>query len=270
MVCYSARRSRGEKTVSSAFLPRLCATAMAAALVVAAPYAQAQPREKSPRARALDLFEKSAVAYREGRFQDAIDLLVEARRVKREPVLLYDLGRAYEALGKQTEAADAYAGYLAEEPRAADRRAIEGRIATLRAQAEQLDKAKSPPSPPPEERRPPLDAPEPEPESPSVMPWVVTGVGVAGLGAGVALALVASGRHDDAVREPAQRTAHETQQEAESLATAATLAFVAGGVVTAAGLTWLGVRAFAASPAGSSSRVSLLPGLGTLTLKGSF
>ena len=222
-------------------------------------------RQPSPRQRALDLFEQSARAYREGRFQDAIDLLLEARRVKPEPVLLYNLGRAYEALGKQTEAADAYAGYIAEDPRAADRRAIEGRIATLRAQAEQLDKAKSPPSAPPEERRPAPEAPEPEPERPTVVPWVITGVGVAGLGAGVVLAIVAGGRHDDAVREPSQAAAQDKQDQARTFATGATVAFVAGGVCTAAGLTWLGVRAFTPSP-----RVSLLVGPSALTLKGTF
>src|SRR4051794_14721586 len=51
-------------------------------------------------ARALDLFEQSAKAYREGRFQDAVDRLLEARSLKSEPVLLYNLGRAYEALGR--------------------------------------------------------------------------------------------------------------------------------------------------------------------------
>lgn len=252
----------------NAFGPWLFATAIAVALSLVAPSAVAEPpRARSPKSRALDLFEKSALAYREGRFDDAIGLLLEARRVKREPVLLYNLGRAYEALGKQTEAADAYAGYLAEDPRAADRRAIEGRIATLRAQAEQLDKAKSlPVSPPPEERRPPPDAPETEPDGLFVAPWVVTGVGLAGIGAGVALGLVANARHDDAAREPAQAAAQDEQDAAESFATGATIAFVAGGALAAVGLTWLGIRAFAPSP----SRVSLLPGPGTLTLKGTF
>lgn len=90
------------------------------------------------------------------------------------------------------------------------------------------------------------------------LPWVVTGVGVAGLGAGVVLALVSRGRHDAAVREPVQTIAQDKQDEASSLATGATIAFVAGGVVTAAGLTWLGLRAFTPSPRG----VALLPGRG--------
>jgi len=236
----------------------------------AAPQAVAdETREKAPKSRALELFEQSARAYREGRFQDAIDLLLEARRVKPEPVLLYNLGRAYEALGKQTEAANAYSEYLAEDPRAVDRRAIEGRVATLRAQADQLDKAKNAPAPP-EERRPPPDA-SPAPDSreqATVWPWVITGAGIAGLGAGVVLAIIANGRHDDAVSEVGQVRAQEKQDQAETFATGATIAFIAGGVVTAAGLTWLGIRAFTPSSQGRSVR--LLPGPGAVTLSGTF
>jgi tetratricopeptide (TPR) repeat protein len=229
-------------------------------------------REKAPKARALELFEQSARAYRDGRFQDAIDLLLEARRVKPEPVLLYNLGRAYEALGKPAEAANAYAEYIAEDPRAVDRRAIEGRIATLRAQAEQLDKAKSPPPPPPPPAAPAPPAPAAplaDREEPTVVPWVITGVGIAGVGAGVALAIVASIRHDDAVNEAAQRPAQEKQDQAETFATGATIAFITGGVVAAGGLTWLGIRAFGTSSRGGAS-VRLLPGPGALTLSGRF
>ncbi len=229
------------------------ATLLAASLVTPSARADDAPA-RDPKARALDLFEQSAVAYREGRFQAAIDLLLEARRTKPEPVLLYNLGRAYEALGSQREAADAYSRYLEEEPRAGDRRAIEGRIVTLRAQADQLDRAKG--------------ASPAEPESPLsvVLPWVVTGIGLAGLGTGVALGLVSGRRHDAAVREPVQTVAQDKQDEASTFATGATIAFVAGGVVAAAGLTWLGIRAFTPSPRG----VALLPGPTSLTLKGTF
>ncbi len=237
---------------------------MVVAIALAATPAHAdETRDKTPKARALELFEQSARAYREGRFQDAIDLLLEARRVKPEPVLLYNLGRAYEAIGKPTEAADAYAAYLAEDPRAEDRLAIEGRIATLRAQAVQLDKAKNAAA---AERRPPPEA-EAEPESgpPTIAPWIITGVGVVGLGTGVAFALVAGSRHSAAAGEPRQVEAQQKQDQAKTFATGATIAFVAGGVVTAAGLTWLGIRAFA-----PSRRVALIPGLGAMTMQGTF
>ncbi len=244
-------------------------------LTLAASSASAAPRPG--RGRALELFEKSARAYGEGRFQDAIDLLVEARRVKKEPVLLYNLGRAYEAIGRLGDAADAYAEYLREDPRAADRGAIEGRITTLRSQAEQLARAKAPLEeprlPPAEERSPPTEdrtaadePPAPKTEAPGlVLPFVVATVGAVGIGTGVALALFADSRHEAAVRDVGQASAQKKQDEAETLATGATIALVAGGAVATAGLTWLGIRAVS-----KSRSVSLLPGIGALTLRATF
>jgi tetratricopeptide (TPR) repeat protein len=200
-----------------------------------APIAEAAPTRTAPTdARALDLFEQSAQAYREGRFQEAVDKLLEARRFKAEPVLLYNLGRAYEALGKPGDAADAYAKYLEEEPEAADRKAIEGRIATLRAQANELAAARQSPSG--RER-------EGEGDAFAIVPWVVAGAGVAALGTGAVLGIVAKGKHDDAVADPVQASAADKQDTAEGLARAATVTLIAGAVVTAMGLAWLGVRA---------------------------
>ncbi len=81
----------------------------------------------------------------------------------------------------------------------------------------------------------------------------------------IVLGLLAKSRHEDAVNERAQATAQDEQNAAQSLATGATIAFVAGGIVTAAGLTWLGIRAF--TPA---QRVSVLAGPGSVIVKGTF
>jgi tetratricopeptide (TPR) repeat protein len=195
--------------------------------------AHAAPTRAMPTdSRALELFEQSAQAYREGRFQEAVDRLLEARRFKAEPVLLYNLGRAYEALGKPADAADAYAKYLEEEPEASDRKAIEGRIATLRGQANELAAARRDPA-----------QPRDESDALSAVPWVVMGVGVASLGTGAVLGLVAKGKHDDAVADPVQASAVETQNTADNLARAATVTLIAGAVISAMGLAWLGVRA---------------------------
>ena len=253
------------RAVRRPFGPLIVACALALCRLAPQAARAEDAASRDPKARALELFEQSAVAYREGRFQAAIDLLLEARRTKPEPVLLYDLGRAYEALGDQRAAADAYARYLAEEPRAGDRRAIEARIVTLRTQAERLERAKSTLS---DARGPVAQRPDAEPESGVgiVVPWVVAGVGLAGLGTGVVLGLVSRGTHEDAVRERVQTVAQDKQDSARALATGATVAFVAGGVITAAGLTWLGIRAFTPSSRG----VALCPGPGTVTLEGSF
>lgn len=219
---------------------------LAAALFLAS---GAAADDASSKARALELFEQSAASYRAGRFQEAVDRLLEARRVRPEPVLLYNLGRAYEALGKPEDAADAYASYLSEEPRAADRRAIEGRIATLRAQAAELARARETPR-----------------ETPNVLdPSIVIVLGLAGLGTGVGLGLAADARHEDAKAETVQQTARDEQDRAESLATAATACTIAGGVVTALGLTWLGLELLV-----PKRTVSLLAGPREVSLRLSF
>jgi tetratricopeptide (TPR) repeat protein len=201
--------------------------ALFATIVLLPAGAEAAPTRSAPTdARALELFEQSAKAYREGHFQEAVDKLLEARRFKAEPVLLYNLGRAYEALGKPADAADAYAKYLEEEPEASDRKAIEGRVATLRGQANELAAARR----------------EPE-DSFAGVPWIVIGVGAASLATGAVLGILANGKHDDAVADPVQRSAVEKQDSAEGLARAATVTLIAGAVIAAMGVAWLGVRA---------------------------
>lgn len=208
--------------------------AVFAAIALSAQDAGAAKARSAPTdARALELFEQSAQAYREGRFQEAVDKLLEARGFKAEPVLLYNLGRAYEALGKPSDAADAYAKYLDEEPEASDRRAIEGRIATLRGQANELAAARRDPAQPSRE----------ESDGVAAVPWIVAGIGAAALGTGAVLGILADDVHDDAAADPVQRSAFEKQEDAESLARAATVTLIAGAVVSAMGLAWLGVRA---------------------------
>jgi tetratricopeptide (TPR) repeat protein len=217
--------------------------------------------------RALELFEQSARSYREGRFQEAVDKLLEARRLKPEPVLLYNLARAYEALGRSDAAADAYSQYLVEEPSPTDRKAIEARITNLRAQAAELAaarKAEARPNPAPTDGAPPKagsDQEEPPPRPPNdgvvgVLPWVLAGVGVAALGTGVVLGVVARGMHDEAVAEPQQRAAAETQNDAEDLALVSTVTMIAGAVVAAVGIAWLVVRSTRPPSRSSSSSLS--------------
>ncbi len=201
------------------------------------------------RRRALELFEESAKAYREGRFQDAVDKLLEARRLKNEPVLLYNLARAYEALGKPQEAADAYQGYLHEEPNAPDRKALEAKIVTLRQQAAELAAARKeppPPRPPNNENTPPSPSPVPperEDDATAIVPWIIAGAGVAAIGTGLVLGAIAQSKHDDAVAEPSQQAAAGMQDDAEGYARASTITIVAGAIVAALGAGWIVLRA---------------------------
>lgn len=201
----------------------------------AAPPSQRRPDEER---RALSLFEESVQAYREGRFEDAVERLLEARRIKPVPVLLYNLGRAHEALGRAAEAADAYAAYLVEDPAAADRRAIEARIALLRQPSPTPAAPVAVVVPVPRSSAPPPGRPVAQ-----VAPWLVTGAGLVALGTGVALDLVAAGKRDEARSEPTQQIAAEREGDAITLHRVGTGVWIGGIVVATVGVVWLAWRA---------------------------
>ncbi|HSO36074.1 MAG TPA: hypothetical protein VLT33_26285 [Labilithrix sp.] len=180
-------------------------------------------------ARALDLFEKSEAAYDSGRFADAIALLKQSYALKQEPVLLYNLGRAYEGIGDPAAAAQSYEAFLAAQPSASDRGALERRIATLRRQLAEREAL----------RKRALERDRAVPaRSASAVPWVVAGVGAAGLLGGGVVGILAQQRNDDAKQEPTYARAERLHSQAESLATISTISFIAGGAVLAGGLLW--------------------------------
>jgi tetratricopeptide (TPR) repeat protein len=195
-------------------------------------------------ARAIALYDESLQHYREGRFKEAAALLRELYRAKPQPVLLYNLGRACEGMGDLACAIDAYTRYLTDDPAAKDRGAIERRVQTLRRQFEEHLALKRQRELKRRSEKPRSRVPERtshDPSTASVVPWFVAGLGVAGLGSGIVLRVLADKKHSEAVDEPVQVTAADKQAEAEDLATAANIVMVSGGLVTLAGLVW-GIR----------------------------
>jgi tetratricopeptide (TPR) repeat protein len=195
-------------------------------------------------ARAVALLNQSAEHYREGRFTEAAELLREAYEIEPEPVLLYNLARALEGLGDLDGAVEAYEGYLEGEPEANDRGAIEARLETLRRQIEALERVEEPepePDPDPEPEGPILDdrGAEQEPSGGvSPAPWIVAGVGGAGLIAGAVLGVLAQLRHDDAIVAQIQTERVALAAEADDLALGANIGFAAGGGILLVGLVW--------------------------------
>jgi tetratricopeptide (TPR) repeat protein len=231
---------------------RLAPYLMLLALMVPAP-ARADGPTPAARTRAAELFKNGAEAYRKGNFQGTVNLLKEAYALDPQPVILYNLGRAYEGLGDGDAAMDAYRRYLEADPKAPDRPSIEQRLATLQRSKDEkaaLEKQRD------EERRKAEEsarvaaeeqrradeehrrAQEKQRHKRSLVPYVVAGVGVAGLGAGAVFGLVANGKHDSAASEPVQSKAVDQQDQAKTFATISTVSFVAGGVLLAAGVTW--------------------------------
>lgn len=212
--------------------------------------------------RAVELFEKAVAAYRAGDFARSVELLQQAYALRPAPVLLYNLARAYEGLGRIEDAARAYRDYLAQEPKPDDRGAIEKRIATLEAQSAERARlrrekeqgeaaARAAAS---QERRAPETAP-------NVAPWIVAGVGGAiVLGGGVVM-IVAKGKHDDAKAEPIQLRADEMANDASSLSTLGSIVMLSGAAVAATGVIWALI--VPRRSADETTRIGLAPGRAT-------
>lgn len=208
--------------------------------------AYAQDKPASPKAQAAALYQESVVSYRKGDFATTVDLLKRAYALDPEPVLLYNLARAYEGLGDIDAAIDTYTKYLAADPQAKDRGAIEQRLTTLRRERDEriaLQKQNETERARAEEARRQAAAkknepPPPAPKSRSAAPYLVGGVGVAGIGTGVVFFLMASSQHSNAESEPIQQIAEQDQNRAKTYSTASTVAFIAGGALLAIGATW--------------------------------
>lgn len=202
--------------------------------------AQARAQDEDARARAHELYEQSETAYDEGRFDDAADLLREAFEIHQEPVLLYNLGRALDGAGDMPGAIESYEAYLESAGEIEDRGAIEQRVITLQrlldereALIEEREREEAA-----EDERTTTERP-PTPESgPSAVPWLVTGVGVAGVGVGVALGLMSRSAHGDTETAGSQVEVGDALDRAEDLALGANIALIAGGAIALGGLVW--------------------------------
>jgi tetratricopeptide (TPR) repeat protein len=220
---------------------------VAIALLAALPAAPASAQDA--RARAAQLFEESAVLYREGRFEEAAARLREARELHDEPLLSYNLARALEGIGDLEGAITAYRDYLTDAPDAEDAGAVRARIETLGRQREQLRSiAATPPV------TPPRTGPGPDPA-----PWILAGSGAAVAVAGAILAGIAVARRDDADREPTHARTVALLADADAFAIAANVLFAVGGAAALAGAIW-GTIDLVSLPNGERASVTLGPG----------
>lgn len=209
--------------------------------------------QDDPGARALDLFDRAEVAYHEGYIDDAIALLLEAQTLAPdEPVLTYNLARAYEAAGRDEDALASYEAYLAAEPGTPDRGAISRRIDALRnaiAERERLEAERLAQIEREREREASTrDAP---------WPWVVMGVGAAGLATGVVFGVLSLVDRQAAIDDPVHASAFASLRRAETDALVANVLFGIGGAVALGGLIWGIVQVTSGGHAAET--VALLP-----------
>lgn len=207
--------------------------------------------EPSAEDQAVKLYQRSAELYRQGSFEEAAALLREAYRRKPDPVLQYNLARACEEMGDLECAIAAYEKYLLS-ANPTDRRAIEQRVARCRTSLAARARAATP-APAPLPQPSPQPPAQQSPRKASVVPPILTGVGIASVGVGVALALTAKSRHKEAESEQVQRTAAARQDRAESMMTAANVTLIAGGVTALAAAVFWVLDATSARPAAAST-----------------
>jgi tetratricopeptide (TPR) repeat protein len=190
-------------------------------------------------ASAVELFEESERSYREGRFDRAVALLERAYSIDADPILLYNMARAYERMGDAEGALGAYRRYLERAPDAADREAVERRVAELEA-------AQAPDRPVVEEPPPPAaPAPDEAPARPERLgvrtflgPLIVSGAGLLTIGAGLVLGGLSTSAHEDAVDDPDFLSAWDSQQTAERLALSANVVLAIGAAMIVGAAVW--------------------------------
>lgn len=239
----ATRSARGRACVGLMVVAFGVATAGAAS---AAPHPPKEAPKEAPnpdKARAAELFQKSAGAYLKGDFARAIALLDEAYALDPQPVLVYNMARAHEGLGHVDESITLYEKYLAQDPTSADRGAIEQRLATLKRQRDEkasMEKEKiavEKERQQVEKERQQVEAEE-KPKPRSIGPYIVGGVGVATVVTGAIFGAMASGKESDAQAAPVQTTAIDLRDSGKGLATASNITFVIGGALVAAGVVW--------------------------------
>jgi tetratricopeptide (TPR) repeat protein len=188
--------------------------------LIAAREARAQDYEAAGRN-----FAAAQEAFGKGQFAHAAELFEKAYEITKDPVLLYNIGEAYEKANNGKLAVKFYARYVAEQPQATDRPEVERRIGALKEKYH-VDAAAAGAAPPPAEVPGQPAAPEKPaaaPEKPAgametpvglldedhpsrtkVAAWVGVAATVALLTAGAIFGLVAQSRSDEISRREVQ------------------------------------------------------------------
>jgi tetratricopeptide (TPR) repeat protein len=168
-----------------------------------------------------------------------------------KPALLLNVANAYEKKGDRKAAVVVLELYLARAPNAPDFKIISEKVANLKASLKPTPTptpgpTASPTTSSPEER-PPAPPPQGD-DAPSVVPWVVVGVGGAAAIAGavllpIGLSAVSSSEEQCPDRQcdpddPASRDAIDQGNAGRTNATIGTIALAAGGGLVVGGLIW--------------------------------
>jgi uncharacterized membrane protein len=203
-------------------------------------------------------------AFEEKRYDDSVAILRRVYACDANPVYLADIARALEEANRPRDAVAVWKDYLSVTVDAEERRRVEGRISALTKNVEEIARLERERQEADEARRraeenarlaataavrlQPSTGSRPSP----LGAWITTGVGAAGLVAGVVLGLDALATHSAAQRTPSNANqanqAAKTQGNAVDEAHAANWAFAIGGGIAAIGVTWAVIELVRPSP----------------------
>ena len=110
----------------------LLTVCLAVSVLTAAPAAAQQAAESPTETEARSVFAAGEVAFRDGRYHDALVYFRRAHQLSQRPALLYNIALCQDRLRDDDAAIDAYDRYLAEVPLATNRREVDDRLAALR------------------------------------------------------------------------------------------------------------------------------------------
>ena len=186
-------------------------------------------------------FEAGKVAYRSGRYAEAVQCFLDADALAPRAPLSFDIARAYEELGAASSAARFYRDYLERDPNAANAALVRARIAALETpaptpvtpvvQGAPLAATDSQPRPTS------ADAAESRSAQPAFAPWSWVALGAGGavlVGAGVAELFRRDAEHD-AQSAHDQVTYADQYDRMRASQTAARVLLVTGGVLAVTG-----------------------------------
>lgn len=217
--------------------------ATASAQPTASPHPTASAQPTASQRRALELTQQALEARSAGELERSLELLLAAHELTDQPVLLFNLGKTYQELGRLSEAREYFRRYLDTAPSADDAETVTSRLEALDQQiAQDQERERLREEAAADARAASLRADAAEAkagESMSWVPWVVTIVGGATLIAAGALGIAALSEESRADEAPNHAIALDRIRAAEGFATAANVTLAVGAVIGVAGGAWL-------------------------------
>ena len=230
-----------------------CGIILAAMGLVAIPTSVSaqEAAETSREEEARQLFREGNEAFGAREYERAVQLFLRSYDAVREPMMLYNIGSAYDRAGDVNEAVTHYDAYLAAIPEASNRPHVESRLTLLRAQLSRTG-APSGPEAHSEPVATPIgdatgvgDASSEESGTPDVAlgPWILVGTGAAAVATGVVFGALVLGDRSELDEACVDMRCPLSQADAiDSMETKALVADILIGVgigAAGAGLLWL-------------------------------